>query len=219
MVTNRTNEEWLSDLHAIGARQATALEDLRQLLLRAAQKTFSSYLQDLQDQQRDAAIGLSDDCAQEALVAVLSHLEDFRGESQFTTWAYKFAVNIALATARRERQKFMPEDWYEENSELVEWLFKKEGKPPSDPELHALKEEVWEVVRAVIQNNLTPRQRKVLKLVVFDEVPMDEVVKSMNSNRNAIYKLLHDARKKIKVQLLARGIKLEQALSTFGNEE
>jgi RNA polymerase sigma-70 factor (ECF subfamily) len=55
--------------------------------------------------------------------------------------------------------------------------------------------------------------------VVFDEVPMDEVVKSMNSNRNAIYKLLHDARKKIKVQLLARGIKLEQALSTFGNEE
>ena len=219
MVTNRTNEEWLSDLHAIGSRQAAALEDLRQLLLRAAQKTFSSYLRGLQDQQRDMAIGLSDDCAQEALVAVLSHLEDFRGESQFTTWAYKFAVNIALATARRERQKFMPEDWYEENSELVEWLFKKEGKPPSDPELHALKEEVWEVVRAVIQNNLTPRQRKVLKLVVFDEVPMDEVVKSMNSNRNAIYKLLHDARKKIKVQLLARGIKLEQALSTFGNEE
>ena len=219
MVTKRTNKDWLSDLGVGGARQAAALEDLRQLLLRAAQKTFSSYFQGLQAQQRDTAIILSDDCAQEALVAVLSHLEEFRGESKFTTWAYKFAVNITLTTARRERQKLVPQSKHAEDSELEEWLFREEGKFPSDPESQALRNEIWDVIHQVIQNDLTSRQRQVLKLIVFDEVPMEDVVISLRSNRNAVYKLLHDARKKIKAQLLARGIELEQTLQAFSIEE
>jgi RNA polymerase sigma-70 factor (ECF subfamily) len=219
MVKNRTNAEWLVDLSARGAQQTGALEDLRQLLLRAAQKTFSSYLGELQVHPRDAVTGLSDDCAQEALIAVLDHLEDFKGDSKFTTWAYKFAVNIALTTARRERQKFVPRDLTKQNSGLEEWLFQKGAKPFPDPEVLALKEEVWTVIRAVIQNDLTPRQREVMKLMVFDEVPMDEVVERLKTNRNAVYKLLHDGRRKIKIQLLARGIEPEDALSIFDKEK
>lgn len=218
-LNKRTNEEWLSDLGVSGARQTAALKDLRRILLHAAKKTFSIYLRDLQAQQLDAVIGLSDDCAQEALLAVLSHLQDFRGDSKFTTWAYKFAVNISLSTARRERQKFLPRAIEEKDTELVEWLFEKEGKSPPDPELQAMKKEIWDVIRQVLQDDLTPRQREVLKLMVFDEVPMDEVVERLSSNRNAIYKLLHDARKKIKARLLDREIDLEHALRTFSNDE
>lgn len=219
MAKNRTNAEWLIDLSTEGARQTGALEDLRQILLRAAQKTFSSCLGDLQAHRQDAVTGLSDDCAQEALIAVLDHLEEFQGDSRFTTWAYKFAVNIALTTARRERQRFVPLDLNKQNSGLEEWLFQKEAKPFPDPEVLALKEEVWAVIRSVIQNDLTPRQREVMKLMIFDEVPMDEVVERLKTNRNAVYKLLHDGRRKIKIQLLARGIELQDALSIFGKEK
>jgi RNA polymerase sigma-70 factor (ECF subfamily) len=82
-----------------------------------------------------------------------------------------------------------------------------------------MKKEIWDVIRQVLQDDLTPRQREVLKLMVFDEVPMDEVVERLSSNRNAIYKLLHDARKKIKARLLDREIDLEHALRTFSNDE
>ena len=152
MGKNRTNAEWLVDLHEKGASQSRALEDLRQLLWHAAQKTFSSYLGDLQVYPRATVTGLSDDCAQEALIAVLDHLEDFQGDSKFSTWAYKFAVNIALMTARRERRKFVPRDLSKQNSALEEWLFQKGAKPFPDPEVLTLKEEVLTVIRAVIQN-------------------------------------------------------------------
>lgn len=219
MAKNRTNADWLIDLSARGAQQTGALEDLRQLLLRAAQKTFSSYLGDLQGYPPGAVAELSDDCAQEALIAVLDHLEDFQGDSKFTTWAYKFAVNIALTAARRERQKFVPRDLTKKNLGLEEWLFDKAAKAFPDPEVLALKEEVWTVIRSVIQNDLTPRQREVMKLMIFDEVPMDKVVERLRTNRNAVYKLLHDGRRKIKIRLLARGIELQDALSIFGEEK
>jgi len=219
MTHNRTNAEWLSDLNQKGVGQDKALEDLRAILLRAAQKTLNRYLGDLQTHYPDTADRLSEDCAQEALISILAHLQDFQGDSKFSTWAYKFAVNIALTTARRERRKYIPLELNKDGVETDDWLFLREDKPFPDPDLPALKQEIWRVIRDVIQDDLTQKQQEVLKLMVFDEVPMDEVVERLKTNRNAVYKLLHDARRKIKLQLIARGINLSDALIIFSEED
>src|SRR5215213_10719896 len=105
MPQTRTNQEWLHDLNASGALQEAAIADLRDLLLRAALYFFSRNPGDFTGLDRDDITQRAEDCAQDALIAVLNHLSDFRGDSKFTTWAYKFAINIAMMSARRERWK------------------------------------------------------------------------------------------------------------------
>ena len=83
------------------------------------------------------------------------------------------------------------------------------------PDQSALQVEVSEMIREVIEQELTEKQRKVLILMVFDEVPMDEVVQRLDTNRNAIYKMLHDARRKLKSNLQARGFEVEELLAVF----
>jgi RNA polymerase sigma-70 factor (ECF subfamily) len=78
-----------------------------------------------------------------------------------------------------------------------------------------LQEEVSHIVREVIEQDLTEKQRQVLILMVFHEVPMDEVVRQLGTNRNAIYKMLHDARRKIKSSLQVRGFEVEELLTLF----
>src|SRR5687768_17619940 len=85
----RTNQEWLHDLSASGASQEAAIADLQNILLRAALFFFSRNLGDFQKRSRDEILKMAEDCAQEALIAIMKHLSDFRGDSKFTTWAYK----------------------------------------------------------------------------------------------------------------------------------
>src|SRR5512134_3530241 len=101
----RTNEKWLHDLNANGELQEIAITDLRDLLLRATLYFFNRNLGDFSNMSRDKILQYAEDCAQDALIAVLNHVSDFRGDSKFTTWAYKFAINMALMTARREYWK------------------------------------------------------------------------------------------------------------------
>src|ERR1044072_8982245 len=105
MSRTRTNQEWLHDLNASGALQEAAIADLRDLLLRAALYFFSRNLGDFRGLSREEITQRAEDCAQDALIAVLDHLSDFRGDSKFSTWAYKFAINMAMMAARRERWK------------------------------------------------------------------------------------------------------------------
>ena len=103
VTSSRTNDEWLHDLNTGGAAQENAIADLQGILLRAVLYLFNRNLGDLSVLARDDILRLAEDCAQDALIAIMKHLSDFRGDSKFTTWAYKFAVNIALMAARRER--------------------------------------------------------------------------------------------------------------------
>jgi RNA polymerase sigma-70 factor (ECF subfamily) len=215
MQSQRTNTDWLSDLNASGERQAEALEELRRLLLRAARTTFHRFLGEAQSQPENKINSLAEDCAQEALVAVLAHLPDFRGDSRFTTWAYKFAVNLALRTARREGRGQTPLDLPDDGMIAAASLDERARSWGLDPELPSLQREIWAIIRQVILTELTPRQRQVLTLIVFEEVPMDVVVERLNTNRNAVYKMLHDARLKIKSRLLKQGIEVAEALYIF----
>lgn len=213
----RTNQEWLHDLTASGSLQESAIADLRDLLLRAALYFFSRNLNDFAGSNRDEILQRAEDCAQDALIAIMNHLSDFRGDSKFTTWAYKFAINIALMAARHERWKGVSLDELisSDESTFSEWMMrdKSEGVTPEESSMQV---EIRGIIQGVIEHDLTEKQRRVLFMMVFNDVPMDEVVRHLGVNRNAIYKMLHDARRKVKDGLQSRGFEVGETLALFG---
>lgn len=211
----RTNQEWIAALSGEMGLQAEAIEDLRDLVLRAALYTLAAHLDSLQGMEERERLALAEDCAQEAVIAVLDRLSDFRAESKFTTWAYKFGVNIALTRARRERWKQVSLEALSEQGDQLEWLLPETRTGGRGSETPALKSEVASILQQVIGHELTARQRQVLKWIAFDDVPMDVVVEQLGTNRNAVYKLLHDARLKVRQHLSARGYDLNEVYELF----
>ena len=216
MTHTRSNEEWLHDLKETGEAQEQAIADLQNLLLRAALYLFNRNAGDLAGLANDEISKLAEDCAQEALIAILNHLSDFRGDSKFTTWAYKFAVNIGLRASRHARWKDVSLDQLSSDEEgaFSEWVLRDKSSALA-PDVSALQGEIRQVIWDVIKQDLTDKQRHILLLMVFHEVPMDEVVQQLGTNRNAIYKSLHDARRKLKGGLQARGFEVDEMLSLF----
>jgi RNA polymerase sigma-70 factor (ECF subfamily) len=215
---SRTNQEWLQALNASGPLQEAAIIDLRDLLLRAALYFFSRNLGDFRGMSRDEILERAEDCAQDALMAVLNHLPDFRGDSKFTTWAYKFAINTALMASRHERSKGISLDALSASTEntFSEWVLKGKADEVA-PEQSAMQNEARKIIGAVIEQDLTDKQRQVLIMMVFNEIPMDEVVGYLGVNRNAIYKMLHDARRKLRNSLQEHGFGFDEMLILFGN--
>jgi RNA polymerase sigma-70 factor (ECF subfamily) len=211
--SSRSNAEWLSALRSSGAEQADAINDLRAYVLRAAVHAL---------RRRGGASStdvdqLAEDCAQNAVLAILQHLGDFRGASRFTTWVYSFAINAALIAARREGWKRVPLDEVIDNPHLDEWT-DAEGRAPADPQRLTLQREMLAVIRDAIDHRLSGRQRQALKAIVFEGVPLDEVARHWGSNRNAVYKLLHDARRKLKAHLQERGFGVKETLDLFSGD-
>ena len=165
---------------------------------------------------RDEILQHAEDCAQDALIAVMNHLSDFRGDSRFTTWAYKFAINMALMAARRERWKDVSLDELSSTStgDLLD-EFVPDKTDGMIPEQSAMREELRETLGRVIETDLTEKQRLVLVMMVFNEVPMDEVVRHLGANRNAVYKLLHDARRRLKFAMQREGLTAQEVMSAF----
>ncbi|MGE5263170.1 MAG: RNA polymerase sigma factor [Acidobacteriota bacterium] len=208
----RTNAEWLEDLRSQGEAQNAAIADLRSFLLRAAFYSLYRSRNNLANVERGAVEQLAEDTAQEALLAILKHLEEFRSESRFTTWAYKFAINFALVAARRERWKNVSLDDLLDHA--LPDAFRDDGAA-AEPERAAEQAEAWTIIREIMDHELSDRQRQVMEAIVFEDVPLDEVAHHWGSNRNATYKLLHDARRKLKTGLQARGFELQDLLNLF----
>jgi len=104
-----------------------------------------------------------------------------------------------------------------EDGNLFEWAtLEKAPEPALDQS--AMQNEVSEIIRDVIEQDLTEKQRRVLLMMVFNEVPMDEVVRELGTNRNAVYKLLHDARRKLKSSLQSRGFEMGETLNLFSSQ-
>ncbi len=209
----RTNEEWLRDLRVQGPEQQEAINDLREYLLRAVLYFFSQNPGDLRHLAREEIEQVAEDLAQDALLTILKHLDEFRGESKFTTWAYRFAINMSLVEARRQRWKNVSLDNLLTNAELPDFQFEDENA--ADPELSARQQEIWNAVRDVIDHELTPRQREILTAIAFEDVPMDVVTEQLHTNRNAVYKMLHDARSKLKKSLEERGFGVDEIIGAF----
>jgi RNA polymerase sigma-70 factor (ECF subfamily) len=191
------SQQWLAALRASGPAHDEAVARLHALLLRAARFELSRRRPQRPGDLDDLALEAADD----ALVGVLRRLDDFRGLSRFTTWAYKFALLEAATKLRRRAWQgrelpLAPETW---------GLF---ASPDASPPRRAEQEELFAELRAAIAAELTPHQRTVLVALAVDGVPIDVLAERLRTTRGALYKTLHDARRKLRAHLAAAGLEV-----------
>lgn len=200
----RTNEEWLADLH--GLEQASALADLRAYLVRGLRFALASYsnVDDL----------LIEDSVQDALLRILDSLDTFRGESKFTTWAQKITVRVALTELRRRRWQDLSLDGIID-AHALDFVPGMMIDPGAGPDQQATQRNFMETLQRLIATDLTEKQRQALVAVRIQGMPLEEVARRMGTNRNALYKLLHDARQRLKQRMEAEGLTPEEVLAAF----
>ncbi len=212
----RTNETWLQALRGEGSpEQEEALKDLREMILRGLRAFLSQARGSYPSLRTENAEQLAQDCAQEALLTILKRLDTFRGDSRFTTWAHQVAIRRVLDALRRSRWKDVSLDPARIGEGLPAPLV--EAASGLDPEQQLHQTQVWQIVQRCIEEDLTPRQRSALVAHVFQEMPLDLVAAWLGTNRDAVYKLLHDARKNLKRGLLKRRITQEEILGVLAD--
>jgi RNA polymerase sigma-70 factor (ECF subfamily) len=212
--TPRSNAEWLADLRN-EETQAEALADLREYLLRAVFLYLDRYREDLTHLDRRELEHLAEDFAQEALLRIQAKLDTFRGASKFTTWAYPFVINVAAGELRLHRWRTLSVETLVGEGDIPLFTFLSDREAP-DPETVAARNQILELIRQVIGEELTERQRFALVSVHLHGVPMAEVARQLNSTPNGVYKLIHDARKKLKKGLQRRHYSQADVLAIFG---
>ena len=216
-MTERTNDEWLSDLRADPPRRTEALEDLRQRLERGIYFYLRNDRSDLSDRTSEAIQQMAQDFTQDAILKILDNLDTFRGEAKFTTWATKIATRVAISELRRVRWKNYSLDHLTAGGELMPSITSLAVTPEDAPrpENHIEREEVLQVVDYAIENILTERQRTALRAYTIDGVNVEIIAERMDTNRNALYKLVHDARVKLKKYMESQGLSIDYILDLF----
>ncbi|HSM72447.1 MAG TPA: RNA polymerase sigma factor [Anaerolineales bacterium] len=209
-MAKRTNEAWLSDLRAEGEIKAAAIKDLRAIIQKGLPYALSRWLSPSVPQFS----ALVDEVTQETLLRVLDQMDTFEGRSQFTTWVHKIAIRIALTELRRKRWRDTSLDELTENEDIPPPQGLLEDSKAS-PENMAERSDMLAHVRRVIEEELTDRQRKALTMLAIQEVPMEDAARKLKTNRNALYKLLHDARLRLKTRLAMEDISPHDVMSLF----
>lgn len=194
---------WLDDLRATGPIRDDAIARLHALLSRAARFEVSRRRASLSHVRGEELDDIAVQAADDALVSVLRRLDDFRGESRFTTWVYKFALLEAAVKLRKRAWQgrevpLEPESWEAFSSTALR------------PDEQAVQRELLDAVERAIAGTLTPHQRSVLVALAIDGAPIDVLAEQLNTTRGALYKTLHDARRKLRAHLAERGFALEQ---------
>ncbi len=193
--------EWLRGLRA---RDEKWLARLHALLLRAARFEVARRRPTLPHLRGNELEDMAYEAADDALMSVLARLDDFRGESRFTTWAYKFALLEAAVKLRKRAWQgrevpLEPESWS---------LFTSAGLGPAD---EAEQTELLQALQQAVDEELTARQREVLVALALNGVPIDVLAERLETTRGALYKTLHDARRKLRRHLNEQGISVEAA--------
>src|SRR5215208_1784307 len=195
---DKESQEWLTGLRE---RRDESVAQLHALLLRAARFEVARRRPTLPHLRGNELEDIAYEAADDALMSVLARLDDFRGESRFTTWAYKFALLEAAVKLRKRAWQgrevpLDPETWE---------VFRADG---SSPEQSAEQSELFRALQAGIAGALTPHQREVLVALAMNGVPIDVVAERLGTTRGALYKTLHDARRKLRDHLDERGFAL-----------
>ena len=204
-VPDAESTAWLTDLSGAGPARDRAVAALHDLLALAARREGERRRGSIPVEVAADLDDLAWQAADDAVIAVLRKLPTYRGESRFTTWAWKFAIyeiSVALRRATwRDRPVVLDEsDW----DGLVD-------RRSLDPAGEAEARELVAAVRSSVAGSMTPRQRNVFVAVVVDHVPIDVIADRLGSTRNATYKTLHDARARLRADLAARGWTVDRA--------
>lgn len=210
MASKRSNSEWIEHLNSDGDEKEEALKNLRAVIIRGLPYALSSWLSPADPQFND----LVEEVAQETLLRVLTHMDTFEGRSQFTTWVQKIAVRLAITELRRKR-------WQDTS---LDGLLEVEGTtvgtrlmvdPSPSPELITEQSEMMEQIQRLIKEELTEKQSKAIVAIKVHGMPVEEVARRMGMTRNALYKLLHDARIRLKKRMEEQGLTPEDVLASF----
>jgi RNA polymerase sigma-70 factor, ECF subfamily len=192
------SREWVEQLRPAHPRREETVGKLRGLLVRVALHELSRRRGQLGSIAGQEYEDLAQQAADDALMSILRRLDEFRGLSRFTTWAYKFVIfevssKVARHAWRRQPPSRQEVDWHR----LPDWLAPRPGDSVEQ-------REQLEVLAAAI-GELTDRQREVFVAIVLNEVSIDVLALELGSNRNAIYKNLFDARRRLRSRLAAAG--------------
>jgi RNA polymerase sigma-70 factor (ECF subfamily) len=200
----RTNEQWLDALQ--GPEGAEALSDLRAILMRGLRYALADH----------AGVGEDalEDFVQDSMLKILASLDSFRGESRFTTWAQKIAVHVALTELRRHRWRDVSLDSVA-GSPDSDFVPKTLADPSAGPETQALQDTLFETLRQLMAERLTDRQRLATTAVYLQGMPLEEVARRTGTSRNALYKLLHDARMRLRQGMIDRGLTAHDVLDAL----
>jgi len=185
---------------------------LRSLLLRGLRASLSHRV----NTDLDA---LTEDFAQEAMIKILKNLDTFRGESRFTTWAQKIAIHVAFSELRRRRWKDISLQDIVETAEGDEFTPAILTDSSAAPERETIQNNMLQIVKELIETELTDRQRDAIIAILQGGMPLDEVARRMGTNRNALYKLIHDARRRLQQQLEEKaGMTAQDMLALFAEQ-
>lgn len=217
LMSERTNQDWLADLTGSPAVQEPALQELRERLQRGIFYYLSRERSDLSQLSTQELSQMAEDLAQDAVLRVLENLGSFRGDSRFTTWATKIAVRVAISDLRRARYRDFRLDDLTADDELLpaNTLAAVPQNTTLTPEDAAERADVMAKIEAALKEALTDRQYQALDAVILRGVPLEVVAEKMGTNRNALYKLVHDARRKLRTYLEAQGLSVDYVLDLF----
>jgi RNA polymerase sigma-70 factor (ECF subfamily) len=191
--TDVASREWLRSLRADGATRDEAIKILQALLLGPpvlAGAPRRRHMPHVRDQLEEIA----HEAAGDALISVLARLDDFRGASRFTTWAYKFAVHETAVKLRKRA-------WQGRELPLESGDWNLFSSVTFAPDTAVEQNELLSALQTAVADVLTPHQRQVLVAVALNDVPIDVMADRLDTTRGALYKTLHDARRKLREQL------------------
>jgi RNA polymerase sigma-70 factor (ECF subfamily) len=202
---DQDSQRWLRDLRSAGPEREAAVGRLHELLVRAARFEVARRRPALPHLRGNELDDIAFEAADDALLSVLRRLDDFEGRSRFTTWVYKFALLEAAVKLRKRAWQdrevpLEPESWA---------LFQ---SPGPDPAHDVAQSELLTSLQRGIDEVLTPRQRQVLVALALNGVPIDVLADRLDTTRGALYKTLHDARRKLRAHLEEQGLSLEEWL-------
>lgn len=199
----RSNEDWISELK--NPPDNHAVQDLRDILIRGLKPALAKYV----DRELEQFV---EDVAQDGLLKILDNIDTFRGESKFTTWAMKIAVREGLTELRRKRyENISIEDLKPENNDSEIFSMTVADNQP-EPDRKAHESQLMEKMMTIIDHELTVKQKTAIKALMVQGLPISVVAELMETNRNALYKLVHDARLKLKNRFEAEGIDPDKML-------
>jgi RNA polymerase sigma-70 factor, ECF subfamily len=188
--------DWVEALSVPGPGQDHAMGSLHQMMLRACRHQVQGMRSTLAGVGNERLEEIANQAADEAMMAVLTKLSTFEGRSRFTTWAYKFAILQCATEVRRYAWRNREVELHDDAQVL---------EPGPSPANHAEAADLASAVRLAIDDALTPHQRRITIALLIDDIPIDVLAERLGSNRNALYKTVHDARTRLRAHLIASG--------------
>ncbi len=210
----RTNEQWLNELQGEGEQRESALVDLRHVILTGLPYALNKWIPT--NEPRFAS--LAEEVAQDTLLRVVDRLGTFEGRSQFTTWVHKIAVRIAFTELRRKHWENVSLDELAEGEETLPMEGMMMDHQASSPEALVEGADMMQRLQRIIAEELTDKQRQAMTAIAIKDMPLEEVARRMGTNRNALYKLMHDTRLRLKHRLAKEGLTPEDVLAAFENK-